>query len=42
MIVVVQKKKKKKKNFRWPTQKLLWPPNFPSFSCGPLEMGVVP
>jgi hypothetical protein len=23
--------------FRWPIQKLLWPPNFPSFSCGPLE-----
>jgi len=21
--------------FRWPTQKLLQPPNFPSFSCGP-------
>ena len=20
---------------RWPTQKLLWPPNVPSFSCGP-------
>jgi hypothetical protein len=24
-------------NFRWPTQKSLWPPNFPSYSCGPLE-----
>ena len=23
--------------FRWPTQKLLWPPNFQSFSCGPLQ-----
>jgi hypothetical protein len=23
--------------FRWAIQKLFWPPNFPSFSCGPLE-----
>ena len=23
--------------FRWHTQKLLWPPNFSSFACGPLE-----
>jgi hypothetical protein len=25
-----------KKLFPWPTQKLLWPPKFPPFSCGPL------
>jgi len=25
---------------RWPTQKLMRPPNFPSFFCGPLETGV--
>jgi len=24
--------------FRWPSRKLLWPPNFPSFSCGFLEI----
>jgi len=23
--------------FRWPAPKLMWPPNFPSFSSGPLE-----
>jgi hypothetical protein len=23
--------------FQWPTQKLVWPPNFLSFFCGPLQ-----
>jgi hypothetical protein len=23
--------------YQWPTQNLLWPPNFMSLSCGPLE-----